>query len=186
MTEHATGRASRRSRRASLELELEGLELEGRADEAETKRDEYLDDLQRLAADFDNFRKRAAREQEARLRAGSRAARQGAPARARRPRARARRRGASTRRRSSRTASSSSSDELREVLEREGLVEIATDGDVRPARARGAPHPAVRGRRRGRSSRCSRRATSSGDRVLRPARVVLSAGPPRPPPRAAT
>lgn len=33
--------------------------------EAEAKRDEYLRDLQRLAADFDNFRKRVARDQEA-------------------------------------------------------------------------------------------------------------------------
>ncbi len=33
--------------------------------EAETQRDEYLADLQRLAADFDNYRKRALREQHA-------------------------------------------------------------------------------------------------------------------------
>src|SRR3989442_14478387 len=39
-------------------------ELENRAAEAEAKRDEYLADLQRLAADFDNYRKRAARDQE--------------------------------------------------------------------------------------------------------------------------
>jgi molecular chaperone GrpE len=37
----------------------------GRLAEAEAKRDEYLGDLQRLAADFDNYRKRAAREQQA-------------------------------------------------------------------------------------------------------------------------
>jgi molecular chaperone GrpE len=33
--------------------------------EAEAQRDQYLDDLQRLAADFDNYRKRVAREREA-------------------------------------------------------------------------------------------------------------------------
>ncbi len=33
--------------------------------DAEAKRDEYLADLQRLAADFDNYRKRSAREQQA-------------------------------------------------------------------------------------------------------------------------
>jgi len=33
--------------------------------EAEAKRDEYLGDLQRLAADFDNYRKRALRDQHA-------------------------------------------------------------------------------------------------------------------------
>lgn len=37
----------------------------GRLAETEAKRDEYLADLQRLAADFDNYRKRAAREQQA-------------------------------------------------------------------------------------------------------------------------
>ena len=40
-------------------------ELRGRVAEAEAKRDEYLSDLQRLAADFDNYRKRALRDQEA-------------------------------------------------------------------------------------------------------------------------
>jgi molecular chaperone GrpE len=39
-------------------------ELLGRLTDAETKRDEYLADLQRLAADFDNYRKRVARDQE--------------------------------------------------------------------------------------------------------------------------
>ena len=38
--------------------------LEVQLAEAETKRDEYLADLQRLAAEFENYRKRAAREQE--------------------------------------------------------------------------------------------------------------------------
>jgi molecular chaperone GrpE len=33
--------------------------------EAEAQRDQYLDDLQRLAADFDNYRKRVARERDA-------------------------------------------------------------------------------------------------------------------------
>ena len=40
-------------------------ELVARLVDAESKRDEYLRDLQRLAADFDNYRKRAARDQEA-------------------------------------------------------------------------------------------------------------------------
>ena len=40
-------------------------ELAGRLAEAEGKRDEYLRDLQRLAADFDNYRKRSLRDQEA-------------------------------------------------------------------------------------------------------------------------
>jgi molecular chaperone GrpE len=40
-------------------------ELLARALDAEATRDEYLRDLQRLAADFDNYRKRVLREQEA-------------------------------------------------------------------------------------------------------------------------
>ena len=39
--------------------------LEQSLAEAEARRDEYLADLQRLAADFDNYRKRALREQQA-------------------------------------------------------------------------------------------------------------------------
>ncbi|HEU0248090.1 MAG TPA: nucleotide exchange factor GrpE [Gaiellaceae bacterium] len=39
-------------------------ELLERLDEVETKRDEYLELLQRVQADFENYRKRAAREQE--------------------------------------------------------------------------------------------------------------------------
>ena len=38
--------------------------LEQRVEELERERDEYLNDLKRLAADFDNYRKRAARDQE--------------------------------------------------------------------------------------------------------------------------
>src|SRR5581483_9144055 len=39
--------------------------LEERLEAAERQRDEYLDALQRLKADFENSRKRAARDQEA-------------------------------------------------------------------------------------------------------------------------
>jgi molecular chaperone GrpE len=39
--------------------------LEARLAEVESQRDEYLGDLQRLAADFDNYRKRSLRDQEA-------------------------------------------------------------------------------------------------------------------------
>ena len=39
-------------------------DLAGRLAEAEAKRDEYLADLQRLAAEYENYRKRAVRDQE--------------------------------------------------------------------------------------------------------------------------
>src|SRR5919204_2284766 len=39
-------------------------ELQERLAAVEAERDEYLDDLKRLAAEFDNYRKRTARDQE--------------------------------------------------------------------------------------------------------------------------
>ncbi|MFN8221781.1 MAG: nucleotide exchange factor GrpE [Gaiellales bacterium] len=56
-----------------IAVEFDVEELLARAQDAEAKRDEYLNDLRRLAADFDNFRKRAARDQQAfAMRAGER------------------------------------------------------------------------------------------------------------------
>jgi molecular chaperone GrpE len=53
-----------------LQTELEELrarvgELEGERDQLESERDEHLATLQRVAADFDNYRKRVARDSEA-------------------------------------------------------------------------------------------------------------------------
>src|SRR5919197_3519125 len=48
------------------EVELNELDgLQARLEDAERDRDEYLDSLQRLKADFENYRKRAARDQAA-------------------------------------------------------------------------------------------------------------------------
>src|SRR5947208_1964119 len=48
-------------------------ELQERLEAVERERDEYLNDLKRVAADFDNYRKRAARDQESLVaRAGER------------------------------------------------------------------------------------------------------------------
>jgi molecular chaperone GrpE len=49
---------------ASLEAKDPAADLEARLAEAEVKRDEYLADLQRLAAEFENYRKRAVRDHE--------------------------------------------------------------------------------------------------------------------------
>ena len=69
--EHAAARSGKASgespapaaRREELEKTLTASE-QART-EAETLRDQYLDDLKRVAADFDNYRKRVAREQQA-------------------------------------------------------------------------------------------------------------------------
>src|SRR5215217_4558548 len=45
------------------ELQAQLEELEQRLDAAESQREEYLGDLRRLAADFDNYKKRVARDQ---------------------------------------------------------------------------------------------------------------------------
>jgi len=47
------------------EVEPAGDGLQARLDAAEAERDDYFDRLQRLTADFDNYRKRAARDQSA-------------------------------------------------------------------------------------------------------------------------
>jgi molecular chaperone GrpE len=51
------------SERSSESAELDAEELLARLQDAERRREEVLDDLRRVAADFDNYRKRVAREQ---------------------------------------------------------------------------------------------------------------------------
>ena len=63
---------------------------------------------------------------------------------------------------------------LADALAREGLEEIETDGRVRPARPRGAARAAVEGVEAGGSSRCVQKGYRLGDRVLRPARVIVA------------
>ena len=65
---------------------------------------------------------------------------------------------------------------LAELLAQEGLTEVATDGTLRPAHAGGAALPAVR-RGGGHVIQVLQKGYRLGDRVLRPARVVISAGP---------
>ena len=174
MTEHAQARPDLKARVAELEAQL--LELEGRADEAEARRDEYLDNLQRLAADFDNFRKRAARDQEALVaRAHERLVKELLPV-------------LDDLARALDTASKHEEAkleegvelverELRQALEREGLVEIATEGTFDPH-----VHEALLTQpsedAEGSILEVLQKGYQLGDRVLRPARVTLSAGPP--------
>jgi molecular chaperone GrpE len=49
---------------ADVDAASDPADLAGALAKAEAERDEYLDDLKRVAADFDNFRKRAVREKE--------------------------------------------------------------------------------------------------------------------------
>ena len=162
------GRAPRRP-----SPEPEPGELQARLAELEAERDEYLNDLKRVAADFDNYRKRAARDQEALVARAHERLVTRAAARPRRPRAGARGRRASTRRRSSRRASALVHRSLAAALEREGLAEIETDGRFDPHR-----HEALLAQPsdadEGYVIQVLQKGYLLGDKVLRPARVVVA------------
>jgi molecular chaperone GrpE len=150
-----------------------GDELEARLAEAEAKRDEYLRDLQRLAADFDNFRKRSAREYEALAqRAHERLVKELLPVLDDLERA---------------LDAAEEHDEekviegvrlvqqaLRQALEREGLAEIGADGKFDPhvhEALLAQPAPDVE---QGDVLQVLQKGYRLGDRVLRPARVIVA------------
>ena len=165
-----TRRPSRRQRRPrSSRRRSTSSTSSPRARRAE--RDEYLDALQRLKAEFDNYRKRVARDQESLVaRAPERLVKQLLPVLDDLERA---------------LEAAAEHEEakledgvrlvhraLADALAREGLAEIETDGRVRPARARGAALAAVRASPRATVIQVLQKGYRLGDRVLRPARVV--------------
>jgi molecular chaperone GrpE len=140
------------------------------------ERDEYLDALQRLKAEFDNYRKRVAREQsELAARASERLLKQLVPLLDDLERA---------------LEAAVEHGELKleggvrlvhralaALLEREGLVEVPTEGAFDPhtqeallSQPSDAPEGTV--------IQVLQKGYSLGERVLRPARVVVSAGLP--------
>ncbi len=150
-------------------------EVRARLDAAEAKADEHLEDLRRLAADFDNYRKRVARDHE-RLaaRANERLVKELLPivddleraleAAERHEEAKLEQ-GVELVHRS-----------LAELLRREGLQEIATDGQFDPhvhEALLSQPSDAAEGS----VIQVLQKGYRLGDLVLRPARVVVSAGP---------
>ncbi len=164
---------------ADAELEPVEGELEaGRAEDelaaVARERDEYLDRLQRLKAEFDNYRKRAARDQESLVaRAHERLIKELLPVVDDLERALA-------------AAAEHEEAKLEEgvrlvhrqlasVLEREGLVEIETEGRFDPH-----VHEALLSQpseaEEGAVIEVIQKGYRLGDRVVRPARVVVSAG----------
>ena len=152
--------------------EEETQELEAVAAE----RDEYLNDLKRVAAEFENFRKRAAREQaDFMARANERLVKELLPVlddlgraalAAREHRTRSVEEGVRLVHR-----------QLAELLRKEGLAEIETDGKFDPhvheallTQPSEAPEGSV--------IDVVQKGYRLGDRVLRPARVVVAAAPP--------
>ena len=150
-------------------------ELEERLAALEAERDEYLNDLKRVAADFDNYRKRAARDQESLVaRAHERLVKELLPVLDDLERALA-------------AASDPESDslkleegvrlvhqELKSALDREGLAEIESNGRFDPH-----VHEALLSQpseaEEGSVLEVVQKGYRLGDRVVRPARVVVAA-----------
>jgi molecular chaperone GrpE len=151
-------------------------ELEERLALLERERAEVIDDLKRVAADFDNYRKRVARDQEALVaRAHERLVKELLPVLDDLERAL--------------VAAEEHEEakledgvrlvhrELRHALSKEGLVEIETDGEFDPHVHEALltqPSEEVDGA----ILQVIQKGYRLGDRVLRPARVVVSQGAP--------
>ncbi len=158
--------------KAELRERLE--ELEQRLEAAEAERDERTNDLQRVAADFDNYRKRVARDQESLVtRAHERLVKELLPVLDDLERALQ----AAAEHEEAKLADGVQLvyRELRDALSREGLAEVEADGKFDPH-----VHEALltqpSNREEGSVLEVLQKGYRLGDRVLRPARVVI-AGP---------
>ena len=149
-------------------------ELEQRLAELEAARDSAIADLQRVAADFDNYRKRTARDQESLVaRAHERLVKELLPV-------------LDDLERALEAAAEHEEVKLEEgvrlvhrelshVLQKEGLVAVETDGKFDPHEHEALltqPSEAEEGA----ILEVIQKGYRLGDRVLRPARVVVSAG----------
>jgi molecular chaperone GrpE len=149
-------------------------ELEERLAEVEKERDEHLDDLKRVAAEFENYRKRVSRDQASQAaRAHERLVKELLPV-------------LDDLERALEAASEHEEGkveegvrlvqrELQEALGKEGLVEIETNGNFDPH-----VHEALLSQPSeqddGAILEVLQKGYRLGDRVLRPARVVVSQG----------
>ena len=152
-----------------------------RSDEADAlaaaakERDEYLEALQRLKAEFDNYRKRVARDQqELAARAHERLVKELVPV-------------LDDLERALEAASEHEEAKLEEgvrlvhrsladLLAREGLIEVETDGKFDP-HTQEALLSQPSDEEEGSVIQVLQKGYSLGERVVRPARVVISAGP---------
>ena len=156
------------------ELEEKVSTLEERAALLEKERDEYLNDLKRVAADFENYRKRVARDQEGLVaRAHERLMKELLPVLDDLERALE----AAAQHEEAKLEEGVRlvHRELVEALAREGLVEVETDGQFDPH-----VHEALVSQpseeEDGSVIEVLQKGYRLGDRVLRPARVVVSQG----------
>jgi molecular chaperone GrpE len=147
-------------------------DLEERVALLEKERDDYLADLQRVAADFENYRKRAARDQESLVaRAHERLVKELLPVLD--DLERALEAAAEHEEAKLEDGVRLVHRELRDALAKEGLVEIETNGRFDPH-----VHEALLSQPSeqddGAILEVIQKGYSLGDRVLRPARVVIS------------
>ena len=147
--------------------------LEERLAETESTRDEYLRDLQRVAADFENYRKRTAREQQSLVaRAHEGLVKELLPILDDLERA---------------LGAAGAHDEaaleegvslvyraLADLLSREGLVEIETDGAFDPHVHEAMLQQPADGAQSGHVLEVLQKGYRLGDRVVRPARVIVA------------
>jgi molecular chaperone GrpE len=153
--------------------EAAGESLEERLAAAEARAEEHLGDLQRLAADFDNFRKRTARDQaELVERAAERLVKELLPV-------------LDDLERALEAAEQHEEAKLEEgvrlvhraladALRREGLVEIETDGAFDPHVHEALLAQPVEEAESGAVVQVLQKGYRLGDRVLRPARVIVA------------
>jgi molecular chaperone GrpE len=149
-------------------------ELAERLAEVERERDEYLNDLKRVAAEFENFRKRTARDQEGLVaRAHERLVKELLPVLD--DLERALEAAAEHEEAKLEDGVRLVHRELSEALAKEGLVEIETNGRFDPH-----VHEALLSQPseedEGAIIEVLQKGYQLGDRVLRPARVVISQG----------
>ena len=149
-------------------------DLEERLSAARAEAETYLKDLQRVAADFDNYRKRAAREQEAMFaRAGERVVKELLPV-------------LDDLERALEAAEQHEEAKLEDgvrlvhrqfadVLRKEGLAEIETEGKFDPhVHEALLAQPGGDGVEPGHVLQVLQKGYRLGDRVLRPARVIVA------------
>jgi len=170
VTEKTTTKAELAGRVEALERELE--RLSERLGAAEVQREEYLNDAKRVAAEFDNYRKRAARDQESLVtRAHERLVKELLPVLD--DLERALEAAAEHEEAKLEEGVRLVERQLRAVLEREGLVEIDTDGTFDPH-----VHEALLTQpsqaQDGSILQVIQKGYRLGDRVVRPARVVIA------------
>ncbi len=148
-------------------------ELEERLAALEAERDEYLNDLKRVAADFENYRKRAARMEEGLVaRAHERLVKELLPV-------------LDDLERALEAAAGHEEAKLEEgvrlvhraladLLAREGLAEIETDGAFDPHVHEALLSQPAEGAEAGAVIQVLQKGYRLGDRVLRPARVIVA------------